>query len=137
MDDTTPAPPVKWEPLRFFEVGGRKYELSEIEITQQIDIHELRERLWKNEVKAANKTDRLNKELKTLRDVSEDYLNEIRAIHYAYLKIDCDTCDGVGTVREYHTCNYPSSWDPMIPAELMETVECEDCLGTGKEWVST
>ena len=126
----------KWEPLRSFEVGGRKYELSEIEITQQIDIHELRERLWKLEVKAANEADRLNKELKTLRDERDEFLTEISELHYQYVKTDCDACDGEGTIAEARTCNYPSSHDPMIPAERMVVVSCEDCSGTGKEWLS-
>ena len=135
-DDVTHIAPVKWEPLTFFEIGGRKYKLSTLEIEQQTEIHDLQERLWTLEVKNDKLVKSLDEKLRNLWRERDDFLTEIRELHYSYLKTNCDTCDGKGTVEEAVTCNYPSSHDSMIPAERMEVVECDDCIGTGKEWMS-
>ena len=135
-DDITHTAPVKWEPIRHFDIGGRKYELSTLEIEQQIEIHDLQEKLWPLEAKKLRRVEVLDKELRKLRTERDVFLVEIRELHYKYLKTDCDTCDGDGTVLEARTCDYPSSHDEWISAERMEVVECEDCVGTGKEWMS-
>ena len=76
----------------------------------------------------------LDRQLKAADALCETFLEEIKDLHREYQPDDCKGCGGTGTVMDTVLCDYPSRLDPMVPAEKQVEIDCEDCLGTGKEW---
>jgi DnaJ-class molecular chaperone len=72
---------------------------------------------------------------KDLRLDNELLMDQIKSLHLEYVKDDCDTCLGSGEVDDTALSDYPSRLNEYEPAEVVVRVVCEDCRGTGKEWI--
>jgi len=79
----------------------------------------------------------LQARVKDHRSTQHRLMEEIKSLHMEYRgSEECETCGGNGTVTEMVHANYPSRTNEWEPAEVPEEVECEDCMGTGSEWIS-
>ncbi len=82
------------------------------------------------------RTKNLRGEVEELHATCEEYLDEIKALQFEYVKDDCYDCFGTGGVRDADVRDYPSRLDPMTPEEEVVHVRCGRCHGTGKKWMT-
>ena len=126
-DDTTGRLPTHRTPEQKIEDLKHYAETADKALARQQRHAESQDR-WIESLKA---------DVKAARSTQHRLMEEIHSLHMEYRgSEECETCGGRGTVTEMVHANYPSRTNEWEPAEVPEEVECEDCLGTGKSWLT-
>ncbi len=109
-----------WRPLTYVTVDGRRYDLTDVEIRQQIELHDLRLDLCRA------KDDNLS----ILKD-RDLYRHHLRDALEALNQPKCDTCNGSGGVEIFAG---PTPMDEVVVGYTKPEDECcSDCCGSGKD----